>query len=241
VALTLEYARRERADHVVLILTLVLKSVGEAAVFAALQILSGFRNRLWKVADPRSRDFFGAGGFNLVRREVYEQVGGFEALRMEVVEDLRLAWKIKRAGYAQRIVLGTGLAAIRWINGALGIVGLIEKNGFAALRYKVGVSLLMFFSFSMAILLPLAAIAMGGWAAAAGLAIYVFMAIAYAANRRVTHVSPWLVLLFAPAASIVLYALVRSMLLTLGRGGIEWRGTRYSLDELRQNAGPWWW
>ena len=241
VALTLEYARRERADHVVLVLTLVLTGIGEAAVFAALQVLSGFRNRLWKASDPKARDFFGAGGFNLVRREVYEQVGGFEALRMEVVEDLRLAWKIKRAGFAQRIVLGRGLATIRWISGALGIVSLIEKNGFAALRYNVGVSLLLFFSFALAIVLPLAAIAMGGWGIVLGLAIYALMAIAYAANRRVTQVSPWLVLLFAPATSIVLFALIRSMLLTLGRGGVEWRGTRYSLDELRRNAGPWWW
>ena len=241
VALSLEYARRERADHVVLMLTLVLTGIGDAAVFAALQALGNFRNRLWKASDPKARDFFGAGGFNLVRREVYEQVGGFDALRMEVVEDLRLAWKIKRAGYAQRIVLGPALARIRWINGALGIVGLIEKNGFAALRYRVGVSLLMFFSFAMAIVLPFAAIAVGGWGIVLGLAIYALMAIAYAANRRVTQVSPWLVLLFAPAASILLYALARSMVLTLWRGGVEWRGTRYSLDELRRNAGPWWW
>jgi glycosyltransferase involved in cell wall biosynthesis len=241
VALTLEYTRRERADHVVLLLTLVQTGIGGAAVFAALQALGNFQNRLWKVADPKARDFFGAGGFNLVRREVYESVGGFEALRMEVVEDLRLAWKIKRAGFAQRIVLGPGLARIRWINGALGIVGLIEKNGFAAMRYKVGVSLLMFFSFAMAIALPIAAIAVGGWGIAIGLVIYALMAVAYAANRRVTQVSPWLVLLFAPAASIVLFALVRSMGLTLWRGGVEWRGTRYPLDELRRNAGPWWW
>jgi len=241
VALALEYARRERADHVVLILTLVLNSIAEAAVFAALQVLSGFRNRLWKAADPKAKDFFGAGGFNLVRRGVYVQVGGFEALRMEVVEDLRLAWKIKRAGYAQRIVLGPGLARIRWISGALGVVGLLEKNGFAALRYNVGLSLLMFFSFATAIVLPLAAIALGGWATVAGLAVYALMAVAYAANRRITQVSQWLVLVFAPATSIVLYALVRSMVVTLARGGVEWRGTRYSLEELRRNAGPWWW
>ena len=241
VALTLDYARRERADHVVLLLTLVLTGIGGAAVFAALQALGNFQNRLWKVADPKARDFFGAGGFNLVRREVYECGGGFEALRMEVVEDLRLAWKIKRAGFAQRIVLGPGLASIRWISGAFGIVGLLEKNAFAAMRYKVGVSLLMFFSFAMAIVLPIAAIAVGGWGIVIGLAIYALMAVAYAANRRVTLVSPWLVLLFAPAASILLYALARSMVLALWRGGVEWRGTRYSLDELRRNAGPWWW
>jgi glycosyltransferase involved in cell wall biosynthesis len=240
IALALGYARAERADHVVLIFTVQLKSVAEAAVLAAFQALAAWNTRLWKVADPRARDFFGAGGFNLVRREVYERLGGFAAMRMEVVEDLRLAWKIKRAGYAQRIVLGPGLARIRWIKGALSIVGLLEKNGFAGLRYRVGLSLLAFLGFAVQIVLPLAAIASGGWATAAGLLVYAFIALTYAANRRVTQVAPWLAVLFAPATAILLYALVRSMILALKRNGVAWRGTLYPLDELRRNAGSGW-
>jgi hypothetical protein len=48
-------------------------------------------------------------------------------------------------------------------------------------------------------------------------------------------------LLFSsPACGIVLYAVLRSVWLTLARGGVEWRGTRYPLDELRRNAGRGW-
>ena len=239
VALGLGYALAERADHVVLLFTLELESAAEAAVFGAFQALSAWNFRLWKVADPKARDFFGAGGFNLVRRSVYEQGGGFEALRMEVVEDLRLGWKIKRAGFAQRVVTGTGLARIRWIKGALGIVGLMEKNGFAGLRYRAGLALLAFVGFGVQIVLPLAAMVCGGWAALAGVLTYAFIALTYAANRRVTQVSPWVALLFAPATGILLFALVRSMVLTLGRNGVVWRGTLYPLEELRRNAGSW--
>jgi len=239
VALGLGYALAERADHVVLLFTLELESAAEAAVFGAFQALSAWNFRLWKVADPKARDFFGAGGFNLVRRAVYERVGGFEGLRMEVVEDLRLGWKIKRAGFAQRVVTGTGLARIRWIKGALGIVGLMEKNGFAGLRYRAGLALLAFVGFGVQIVLPLAAMTMGGWAAVAGVLTYAFIALTYAANRRVTQVSPWVALLFAPATGILLFALARSMVLTLWRNGVVWRGTLYSLEELRRNAGSW--
>jgi glycosyltransferase involved in cell wall biosynthesis len=240
VALGLGFAVAEQADHVVLLFTLELKSIAEAAVFAAFQALAGWNMRLWKVADPKARDFFGAGGFNLVRREVYESLGGFAALRMEIVEDLRLAWKIKRAGYAQRVVLGPGLVRIRWIKGALGIVGLLEKNGFAGLRYRVGLSLLAFLGFAVQIVLPLAAIASGGWATVAGVLTYVFIALTYAANRRITQVASWLAVLFALATAILLFALVRSMILALKRNGVEWRGTLYPLDELRRNAGRGW-
>jgi glycosyltransferase involved in cell wall biosynthesis len=237
--LALGFAEAEKADHVVLALTLEFKSNAEAAVFAAFEALAQWNIRLWKVSDPRAWDFFGAGGFSLVRRAVYERVGGFDELRMEVVEDLRLGWKIKRAGYAQRVVLGAGLARIRWIKGALGIVGLLEKNGFAGLRYRVGMCLLALLGFAVQVVLPLAAIACGGWAAVAGLLTYAFIGITYLANRRITQVSPWLATLFAPATAILLFALARSMILALIRGGVDWRGTRYPLDEVRRNAGRW--
>jgi GT2 family glycosyltransferase len=239
VALGLGYAASEKADHVVLLFTLELNSITEAAVFAAFQALAAWNMRLWKIADPEAKDFFGAGGFNLVRREAYQSVGGFTDMRMEVVEDLRLGWKIKRGGFAQRIVLGAGLVRIRWIKGALGIVGLLEKNGFAGLRYRVGMALVAFTGFAIQIALPLAAIACGGWAATAGLLVYVFIALTYFANRRVTHVAPWLAVFFAPATAVLLYALVRSMVLAFVRNGVVWRGTLYPLDELRRNAGDW--
>jgi glycosyltransferase involved in cell wall biosynthesis len=241
VSLVLRYAVAERADHVVLLFTLELEGALEAAVLGAFQALSAWNLRLWKVNDQKARDFFGAGGFNLVRRAVYEQVGGFEELRMEVVEDLRLGWKIKRAGFAQRVVTGAGLVNIRWINGALGIVGLLEKNGFAAVRYNVGVALTAIAGFGVQVVLPLAAMACGGWAAVAGALTYAFIALTYAANRRVTQVSPWVAVLFAPATAILLFAMVRSMVLTLVRGGVVWRGTLYPLAELRRNAGSWHW
>jgi hypothetical protein len=79
----------------------------------------------------------------------------------------------------------------------------------------------------------------GGWAAVAGVLTYVFIGLAYYANRRVTQVSPWTALLFAPATGVLLFALARSVVLTLWHGGVEWRGTRYGLEELRRNAGGW--
>jgi glycosyltransferase involved in cell wall biosynthesis len=238
--LSLGYATVEKADHVALALTVEFQSVAEAAVLAVFQALAQWKNRLWKVGDPKARDFFCAGGFNLIRRQVYEQLGGFDSLRMEVVEDLRMAWKVKRAGYAQRAVVGPGLVSVHWIHGALGIVGLMEKNGFAAFRYRVGMASLVFLGFGLQIVLPLAAIASGGWATVAGLLTYVFIGLSYVANRPVTQAPPWVSILFAPAVAILLFALLRSMILTLKRGGVKWRGTLYPLDDLRRNAGTGW-
>jgi len=238
--LGLRHALAQKADHLVLAPTLILETTGEAAMLAAMNMLSQWTIRLWKVADPRAGDFIGVGGFNLVRREVYERLGGFEALRMEVVDDLRFGWLVKRAGYAQRVVLGPGLARIRWLQGALGVVHLAEKNAFAVYRYRTGLALLACLGLAVQAVVPLAAIAAGGWALAAGLLTYASIALAYWANRRVTQTEPWLAIFFAPATAIVLFAFLRSMVLTLARNGVDWRGTRYPLDELRRHAGPMW-
>jgi hypothetical protein len=120
------------------------------------------------------------------------------------------------------------------------VVRLVEKNGFAVYRYKVWLLLLACMGLAVQAFLPLVALAAGGWAWAASLVTYAGIGVAYAANRRVTQVSPWLVVFFAPATAIVAFAFLRSMVLTLARRGVDWRGTRYSLKELRRNVGRGW-
>jgi glycosyltransferase involved in cell wall biosynthesis len=237
--LSLRCAMAQNADHMALMLSLVRRGAGESAVQAATQAMAQWGLRLWKVADPRARDFFGAGGFTLVRAEFFARLGGFSALRMEVVEDLSLACMVKHAGGRSVVALGPGLASIRWIDGVFGIVSNMEKNGFAVMRYNVGLTLIASAGFMAQALLPLAAMAAGGWTLAAGLLTYLGIALTYQANRRMHGISPAAAMLFAPAAAIVGYGFLRSMMLTLARGGVAWRGTLYPLGELRRNAVPW--
>jgi glycosyltransferase involved in cell wall biosynthesis len=238
--LSLRCAMAQNADHLVLLPTLILKTAGEAAMVSAFSVLGQWSGRPWKVADPRAREFAGVGGFNLIRREVYMRLGGFEALRMEVVDDLRLGWLVKRAGYAQRVAVGPGLIRIRWLQGVFAVVSLTEKNAFAVFRYRVGLTLLACLALAGMVVWPLAAMAAGGWALAAGLLTYASIAMAYGANRRATQVSPWYAVFFAPAVAIVLFATLRSMALTLLHNGVDWRGTHYPLAELRRHAGRGW-
>ena len=238
--LSLRCAMAQNADHLVLLPTLILKTAGEAAMLAAMSALAQWTIRPWKVADPRAKDFVGSGSFNLMRREIYTRLGGFEALRMEVVDDLRLGWLVKRAGYAQRVAVGPGLIRLRWLRGAFAVVRLAEKNAFAASRYRVGLTLLACLGLAVLAVLPLAALAAGRWALAAGLLTYASIALTYGANRRVTQVAPWYAVFFAPAVAIVLFATLRSMVLALLRNGVDWRGTRYPLAELRRHAGRGW-
>jgi len=52
--------------------------------------------------------------------------------------------------------------------------------------------------------------------------------------HRPVGVPPYYFLLHPVSASLCIYTLLRSMTLALWHGGIEWRGTRYPLEELRK-------
>jgi hypothetical protein len=237
--LALRLALKERADQLVLALTLVSEGWGEAAMQATAQGLAQWSLRLWKVADAKARDFCGTGGFNMVRAEFFTQLGGFEKLRMEVVEDMTLGWMVKRAGGRSVVALGPGLVSIRWIHGIFGIVGNMEKNGLAVFRFRVWLALLGSFGLMLHAVVPLAAIVAGGWTMAAGLVTYASIALMFHANRRLSGVTPLAALLFAPTAAIISYAILRSTVLTIWRDRVNWRGTHYPLRELRKNAVRW--
>jgi len=237
--LSLRLALAQQADHFVLALTLVRKTLGEAAMQATAQALGQWSLRLWKVADPHARDFCGTGGFNMIRADFFHRLGGFEALRMEVVEDLTLGWMVKHAAGRSLVALGPGLVNIRWIQGIFGIVANMEKNGLAIFRFRAGLAVAASFGLLLQAILPLVAIASGGWLAVAGLLAYAGIAVMIFANRRLSGVSPWVAVLFAPTVAILSFGVMRSVVLTLWRGGVNWRGTLYPLADLRRQAVRW--
>ena len=130
------YAEAERADHVVLFPRMIMKRPGERMMIAFFQALFVFGHRPWKVADPKARDHMGVGAFNMVRRSVYDAVGTYRALRMEVLDDMKLGKVVKNAGFAQRNVFGEDLISLRWAKGAFGIVNNLTKNFFAVLSFQ---------------------------------------------------------------------------------------------------------
>jgi hypothetical protein len=237
--LALRQALASQTDHLVLVPTLMSDGWAEDAVAATMQVLAQWSTHLWKVADPRARDFLGVGGFNLLRSEVYARLGGMDALRMEVLEDMTLGWLVKHAGYRSSVVLGPGLVTIRWIQGVFGLVGNLEKNGFAVFRYSVFLTVAACVALLITVFLPLAAMAAAGWTLAAGLLTYMSVALVFHANRRMSGVSPLTAILFAPAAAILCLAFARSMILALVRRGVLWRGVLYPLSDLRRHAIRW--
>lgn len=240
-SLALRKAIAVSADHLILVPTLILHTMPERAMVSAMQAFASWGMRLWRVADPRAKDFLGVGGFNLVRRSAYESVGGFAAFPMEALDDLRLGWTMKRAGFQPCVALGPGLARIRWLHSALAIIPLIEKNGFAVSRFRVSMHAGMIAGLLVLLCTPVAAFFGGPVTLPAALVACLGLWMVYRAQGRMTGVAAWHVVFFLPMSLVMLYGFARSMVLTLVRGGIRWRGTFYSLAELRRAAGRSFW
>jgi glycosyltransferase involved in cell wall biosynthesis len=231
----LAYGEAERADHVVLFPQMIMKRAGEYMMIAFFQTMFVFGHRPWKVADPNSKDHMGVGAFNLIRRSVYEAVGTYEALRMEVLDDMKLGKVVKNAGFAQRNVFGGDLISIRWARGARGVVDNLTKNFFAVLSFQWWRTLISAFGLAFLNLMPFLGLCLAhGWerlpyAIALGSMFSIYVGMSWRSG-----VPAYYFLLHPISTALFVYTLLLSMFHTLWNDGIIWRGTRYPLDELRK-------
>jgi glycosyltransferase involved in cell wall biosynthesis len=235
---SLAYAVATNADHLVTVPTTLIHRWDEAAILGFFQIFSLWAARPWRISNPKAKhDAIGIGAFNLIRREAYEQVGGFESLRMEIIEDIGLGRRIKRAGLAQQLCFGRGLVSLHWASGVGGLVSVMTKNLWAAFRFYIWLALLGCLWLLVFCVAPAAALF---FAPTCLPAILTFAVVAYGYRLlgRHSNISTWNALFFPFSAMVFAFTLLRSMFITLKQGGIIWRGTFYSLAELRKSAAP---
>jgi glycosyltransferase involved in cell wall biosynthesis len=231
----LAYAEAEHADHVVLFPQMIMKRPGEFMMIAFFQTMFVFGHRPWKVADPKTKDHMGVGAFNLLRRSTYEAVGTYAALRMEVLDDMKLGKVVKNAGFAQRNVFGADLISIRWARGAMGVVDNLTKNFFAILSFQWWRTLIAAFGLAFLNLMPFLGVAFAhGWerlpyAIALGSMFMLFLGMSWRSK-----VPAYYFALHPVSTMLFVYTLLRSMVHTLRNDGIIWRGTKYPLAELRK-------
>jgi len=229
------YAEAEHADHVVLFPRMIMKRPGEKMMIAFFQALFVFGHRPWKVADPKARDHMGVGAFNLVRRSVYEAVGTYRALRMEVLDDMKLGKVVKNAGFAQRNVFGEDLISLRWARGAFGIVNNLTKNFFAVLSFQWPRTLACIVGLGFLNLGPFLGVWFAhGWARVPYAIALVSLFAIYYGMSSMSAVPAYYFFLHPVSTSLFMYTLLLSMFHTLANDGIVWRGTKYALEDLRK-------
>ena len=176
----------------------------------------------------------GAGTGNLIRRADYNAIGGHEALKDAVVDDVALARLTRRGGRRSGIALADDLISVRMYDGLRETVEGFTKNGFAVLGRSY---LAMFIALALGVVLHLVpyALALTGnvYAIATLLVISLTRVILFSALRyRIDNA------LFAHPLMVTMWSviLLRSTWYTGIRRELHWRGRRYDARRTRFGA-----
>ena len=230
------YSLEHNLDFLTIGPSVVTQSLLLESVVAAFGAQLAITTRLPLVGKAGSSAYVGIGAFNLVRRQKLEETPGLSWLRMEVADDVGLALMLHKAGARAQFLFGGEQVSIRWYPSVSAMIAGLEKNMVGVTsRYSIP-----FFLANMVVLLTLllapwvaliqsepVVTILGGLAALAGFSMHVFAGRAFG--------FPWHTRLISMFANgIILYAVFRSAIACLIRGGIRWRGTFYSTKMLRK-------
>jgi chlorobactene glucosyltransferase len=207
-------------------------------VMTALSV--GFSPR--KVNDPSRRDAVANGQFIMIKRSVYDSIGGHERVKDHIVEDKAIAEQVKWNGY--RLVMADGMHFIstRMYTSLETMWEGWTKNIYLGLREHISMLLLGAFGASLAFvaalflpLWPILGLAWyynaGGWLALAVIiqSIIVWGALLYARARVANkmNISPWYIFTTPLGAGLFAGAMLTSAWKVISGQGVTWRGRKY--------------
>ena len=173
--------------------------------------------------DPRKATAAAAGGCILIRRSAYERIGGYAAIKGELIDDCALAQRVKRGG-AIWLGLTPTTESLRVYPRIADIWNMVARTAYTQLRYSPVVLAGTVLGLVITYLAPVFLVLAGGRGAWLGALAWAIMALIYLPMLRFYGRS----LLWAPllpaAASVYLAATIASAWRHWrGRGG-EWKG-----------------
>ncbi len=204
-------------------------------VFTALSV--GFPAR--RVNNPDLPDAIANGQYILIRREVYDAVGGHAAVKDRIDEDKGIAEVVKGAGFRLIIADGRQLASTRMYTGLAEMWEGWTKNIFVGMRGRLGFLLFgAIVALLGALLLPFWLAGGTAWFIATGslaaalvmieaVLLWGYLLYQRMLAARAFHLSP-LYALSLPLGALVFAAMMAaSTFKVLSRQGVSWRGRTY--------------
>ena len=226
----------EQLDH----LALVFRNRAKGLLLNAMMIDAGgglfFLFKPWKVSDPKSKSFIGVGAFNLVKKSVYMEIRGHESVRMHPIDDIMLGKIIKQKGFRQECLSGYDFLAVHWYESPQKMINGLMKNIFALYNFRISYVLAAILIICLVTILPF-----WGTFLTSGLTrIFCILAVTirllyFTCGARLTGTTYGTVPFSLLTPYINIYIIMKGMLKTLANDGIDWRGTHYPLDKLKEN------
>lgn len=216
-------AENEQRDLVSLMVRLRCDSAWERMIVPAFVFYFAKLYPFASIANPRSRVAGAAGGCMLARRSALARIGGFEAIRGELIDDCSLAAKIK-AGGSIRLDLADDSISLRPYDDWQSLWNMIARSAYTQLHYSpwmlIGATLGMILTYLAP---PVLALAGGAGTWPAWLA-WLLMAISYRPMLREYRQPAWMAPLLPLTALFYLGATLDSARRYYLRRGGQWKG-----------------
>lgn len=176
------------------------------------------------ISDPHGRFFCGTGGFTLVRRKVYEAVGGHAAAPREILDAMGLARRVKQAGFANRVARGGPDLHLRKYHGLSEILRGARKDALGAARlWPLAPAVLLFL-----VVLSLGPVwlSVGHWSLAGFTLWVVWPALVGETHYRLSaRPMDWIWILW-PLAGLAAAAGLAGAFVDRARGSFRWKGRK---------------
>ena len=203
----------------------------QPVIFGFIASLTRFKN----VNDPDHRSAMGFGAFLMYRRSAYEKIGGHEVGKSDVLEDVLIAKRAKRAGLKLFVADAKQLFSIRMYFGLKEIWFGWEKNMFFAMKESVvkatyNVAVVLGFVFTPYIILAINIFKQIGWLwIVMALVGVVLVSAAFYKTCDEMELHRNNAILFPMGALVMAAIMANSMFHTLVRKKTKWRGRVYSV------------
>ena len=243
-----ETMQREKADIVSLFPGMIFGSTIERLLMGTLTFALLALFPVSKAMDPNHPDTLTAGAFILTRRKLYDQIGGHESVRNQVVEDVNLGRKLKAAGGKVWIAFTQTLITCRMYEGWSDIWEGLTKNAYAGMEYKphVAAGLITANLFALT-LTPIYLVISLLWLAIAPgtlsligtlLALAIILLQARVMNGvRKTFNLPWRYAFSLPAGAAIYLPIALASIWRYYRGGNNWKGRAYGKATVESGDG----
>lgn len=253
---TMEYALENNLDMLSLAPRHICKTFWEKVIqpipLGAIPALSP----LTKVNDPKSKVVLAGGPFILIKRYVFNKIGGYQTIRSCIADDVELAKLVKTSGFRLGLVNAQSMMNLRMYErfreiwegwSKVSFLGLVQKRGVESKTFQTLLFLLLLFTMFDLLVLPFFAILISiSMTLVTGLTFWKYLllfafltwllstlALAYA--QRVYRIGEPL---YAPltlllGGFVMLGVVADSTFKTLSGRGVTWKGRRYSVMKNR--------
>jgi hypothetical protein len=136
------------------------------------------------------------------------------------------------------VAYGAGLISVEWHQTVPDAVRGLSKSMFPGIDYRIGATVAGVLMLSLTNVLPVFGLfSRSTTGTLCRLNIFsTLLVYTYRANHLKDETPSWYAILHPIGVCVFIYAMLRSTSTTIINGGIEWRGTRYPLEELKDNV-----